>query len=197
MSTNNGASWHNELRWDETHPGEIVNLNLNAYVGEAEVRVRFRYYSDGGGWDWWAHIDDVELVCGDPTIELVKTVGTDPGNCGTMDVLTFNQTTTVHYCYEVTNHSGITLTTHDLIDSELGPLRSNFAWDLSPGASYWLTQSAIISETTVNLATWTAVSSGPLVFTGTDTISATVIIDPTMEDPYQINLPMVLKQTVP
>jgi hypothetical protein len=63
VSTNGGGTWTNELSWDENHwnPGEIVNLDLAAYAGQAAVQVRFRYL--GNAWDWWAEIDDVSLNC--------------------------------------------------------------------------------------------------------------------------------------
>ena len=198
ISTNNGSSWTNALHWDETHSGEIVTINLNAYIGVEDIRLRFRNYSiEGDQWYEWVHIDDVEVLCGNPTIELIKTVGTDPNVCSPENVLTVNQATAVHYCYEVTNHSGITLTTHNLIDNELGSLLSGYTLALPPGGSAWLTQTAIITETTVNTATWTAISTGSLIFTATDTVSATVIVDPNLPDPYLINLPMILKQVFP
>jgi hypothetical protein len=128
-----------------------------------------------------------------PPIELNKTVSTDPNTCGTVGEMTFTGPTPVTYCYEVTNNSGYTLTTHDLVDSELGSILSNFSFDLTPGASVWLTQTATITETTINLATWTAYSAEPNVLTGTDTSSATVFI----QAPYILHLPTVLKGTMP
>lgn len=63
ISIDAGSTWTNELSWNEQHnnPGENVTINLAAYLGQADVRVRFRYY--GEGWDWWAQVDDISLKC--------------------------------------------------------------------------------------------------------------------------------------
>ncbi len=64
---------------------------------------------------------------------------------------------------------------HDLVDSELGALLDDFSYALAPGASAFLTQSAVINVTTVNTATWTAYNAGPT-DTATATASATVTV---------------------
>ena len=56
-----GASWNNELRWDEDHEPDDFTLNLSAYVGQPTVQVRFRYF--GNGYDWYTQVDDIELSC--------------------------------------------------------------------------------------------------------------------------------------
>ncbi len=66
VSTDAGSTWSNALSWDESHytPGENVALDLSPYVGQADVRVRFRYYSnDSFNWDWWVQVDDIALNC--------------------------------------------------------------------------------------------------------------------------------------
>ncbi|MCO5207309.1 MAG: immune inhibitor A [Anaerolineae bacterium] len=74
ISTDNGATWTQELLWDTNHNngGENVSLDLSAYAGNADVQARFRYY--GEGWNWWAQVDDVALTCeaggGDPIINV-------------------------------------------------------------------------------------------------------------------------------
>ena len=112
---------------------------------------------------------------GGPSIELQKTVGTNGGVCATTDVVTVTAGTQVYYCYEVTNTGGVTLTRHDLEDSELGVILNNFPFTLVPGASAFITQTTSITETTVNTGTWTSYNPGPSdVVSDTDT--ATVII---------------------
>lgn len=103
-----------------------------------------------------------------PAISLEKTVGTDPNVCATTSTLNIDAETDVTYCYEVTNTGTVTLTLHDLDDSELGNLLTDFPYILAPGASAFLTQTATISSTTVNTATWTAANEGP-----TDVVTAT------------------------
>lgn len=98
-----------------------------------------------------------------PSISLVKTVGTDPtpGACPLTTQITVPAGTTVYYCYSVTNTGDVALTTHDLVDSELGPLLSGLAFNLVPGASAFLAdQAAVIDTTTTNTATWTAYTPG-------------------------------------
>jgi hypothetical protein len=102
------------------------------------------------------------VVPAQPSIVLTKTVGTDPTVCaGTGMITIVNQyQANVYYCYQVLNTGDITLTVHDLVDSELGTLLAAFPYSLGPGASYFVTQSATLTETTANTATWTAGLAG-------------------------------------
>jgi hypothetical protein len=105
----------------------------------------------------------VNVEVGAPSITHEKTVGTDSSTCAVTDVLDLPPGGgTVYYCYTVTNTGNVTLTRHDLLDSELGPLLSDFPFSLIPGASAFLTSSALITETTVNTSTWTAFNPGPV-----------------------------------
>lgn len=94
-------------------------------------------------------------------ISLEKTVGTDSGVCAPADSINVPFGTDVTYCYEVTNTGTLTLTVHDLEDSELGPILSGFSYALVPGASAFLTQTINVTQTVVNSATWTAYNPGP------------------------------------
>ncbi len=119
----------------------------------------------------------IELIQLGPEIHLEKTVGTDPGVCATTDEVTVPEGTAVTYCYEVTNTGTITLTRHDLADSELGTILNNFPFTLIPGASAFLTQTVTIMTDTVNSATWTAYNPGPIdVVTATDVATVTIAI---------------------
>jgi hypothetical protein len=69
ITTNSGAIWTNLLSWNEDHggffstPGELVNIDLSAYIGESDVQLRWRYYDPNtGDWDWYAQIDNVSVV---------------------------------------------------------------------------------------------------------------------------------------
>ncbi len=115
----------------------------------------------------------VELVVTEAqnaSIELVKTVGTDPGVCAPSSNITVPAGTEVYYCYTVTNTGDVTLNLHDLDDSELGNLFMGFPYALTPGSSVstvdaGLTIPAIITMPTLNTATWTAYNAGgPEVF---------------------------------
>jgi hypothetical protein len=70
-----GVSWTNELTWDEDHTPEDFSLNLSAYAGLPNARVRFRY--SGNGWDWYAQVDDIALTCAAATPPVI---GVDPAS---------------------------------------------------------------------------------------------------------------------
>ena len=110
-------------------------------------------------------------------IAFTKTVGTDPNVCATTGDIIVGPGTDVYYCYDVVNTGTLTLTLHDLVDTELGTILDDFAFSLTPGSSVFLTQTANILTTTVNTATWTAFNAGPVdVASASD--SATVTVNP-------------------
>ncbi len=113
-----------------------------------------------------------------PAIELVKTVGTDPLTCATTNDIAVGVGTDVVYCYTVTNTGDLTLPLHTLVDSELGTLLGpDFAYDLAPGASVFITQTATMPNmpgTVVNNATWTAYVDTVFTASATDTATVTV-----------------------
>ena len=66
------------------------------------------------------------------------------------------------YCYRVTNTGNVALTRHSLVDDMLGTVWSDHSVTLLPGASTYVTQTAVIQRNTVNNATWTAFNPGPV-----------------------------------
>jgi len=112
-------------------------------------------------------------VAQDASIVLTKTVGLDPEACATSPVLTITNPTLVYYCYEVLNTGNLTLTVHDLVDTQLGTLLSAHPYALAPGASVYITEAATIAAQTVNTATWTATAPG----IGSDASSATAVVN--------------------
>lgn len=118
-------------------------------------------------------IDDVSVTACMPlpTIELTKTVGMDSGICATSDTLNLTEADDVFYCYTIKNTSPVTLTTHTLVDDQLGLLLDNYPYTVSPGAMAFLTATTFITESVINVAEWT-VSNG--VVTATATATATV-----------------------
>ncbi len=137
---------------DEPGVIHVFDFDLNDYVAPIPNPWTSAELFAGGGW-----IADLE----GPNILLDKTVGTDPGICAPSDMIDVAPGTDVYYCYEVTNTGTITLSIHDLTDSELGTILDAFNFNLSPGASVFLTQTTNITETTINTATWTAYNPGP------------------------------------
>lgn len=108
--------------------------------------------------EWGREADVITLDM--PSIVITKTVGTNPGVCATTTEITVTAGTTVYYCYTVQNTGNITLTTHNLTDSALGVILSGFAYTLTPGASVFVTQSATLVSTTVNIAEWETYAEG-------------------------------------
>ncbi len=110
---------------------------------------------------------------GGASILLTKTVGTEPAACATTGEITVSSGTTVTYCYEVENTGDQSFDTHTLDDDVLGTLFTNLPMTLDPGASFSVTETAQILETTVNTATWTAFGTPDDAFAGD---SATVTV---------------------
>lgn len=113
-----------------------------------------------------------------PSISLTKTVGLEPDDCATeTDLAVSTETLPVEvvYCYTVKNTGELTLTLHDLQDSALGSLEEGLEYELTPGASVSITQTASLTQSTVNTATWTAYNVGPTDI-ATATASAEVLI---------------------
>jgi uncharacterized membrane protein len=108
-----------------------------------------------------------------PQINLVKTVGLEPGVCAETDEIVVPEGTEVTYCFTVSNIGDIDFTLHDLEDSHLGLILDGFEYLLAQGESHFLTYAATIEVDTTNTATWTAYNPGQSdVATATD--SATV-----------------------
>ena len=70
LSTNGGSAWTNLLRWNEDHGlfrqggGEEVMVDLSAFKGQSNLRLRWRAHDPGtGDFDWYAQIDDVRIQC--------------------------------------------------------------------------------------------------------------------------------------
>ena len=107
-----------------------------------------------------AAIDDVSVTAcmpGVPEITLSKTVGLTSGVCGTDETLTIEHGTPVTYCYTVENTGDITLTTHDLVDDQLGTILDNEPITLDPGdTAEVIVSDVLLDATTTNNATWDA-----------------------------------------
>src|SRR5690606_12467544 len=124
-----------------------------------------------------------------PAITLSKTVGTEAGVCATESSINVPVGTEVTYCYEVTNTGTATLTSHDLVDSELGDLFIGDAFDLAPGQSHQFLATATITVDTTNTATWTAYSDGFGNATAED--SATVTVFEEGPEEFLMFLPLI------
>jgi hypothetical protein len=120
-------------------------------------------------------LDTAEVVVGQPSFELHKTVGVDPQACSESDSLEVLSGTEVTYCYEVVNTGLITFTEHDLLDDQLGLLFSGYPLELAPGEGTTYLTSTVVETNVTNHATWTAHYGSGLVLTETSSASVNVV----------------------
>jgi len=94
----------------------------------------------------------------DAEIILTKTVGIEGIGipCATTDGLQVPLGTTVRYCYQVENRGTMALSSHKLVDDQLGVLLNGTAIHLAPGRAYSTSITATLSVSTTNVATWTS-----------------------------------------
>ncbi len=128
-----------------------------------------------------------------PAITAAKFVSTVANQCGNSNALTVPAGTTVYYCYTVTNTGNVTLTSHTVVDDKLGPIVTDLALDLAPGASATVFSSGVqVSDTVTNTATWAASADVPdttlqssvtVTAQATSTATVTVTIAPEVVQP--------------
>lgn len=178
-------------------PGASAFLTQTAAISATTINTATWTAYNAGPTDVVSATDSATVTVGElpgAAISLTKTMGTDPSLCAETDELTVESGTEVTYCYEVINTGDITLTLHDLDDTDLGPIVSSFPHDLEPGANFFITQTLIVTSSVVNTATWTAYNSGP-----TDVVTATASAAITIGDelPAEIDLsPESLSETL-
>lgn len=88
-------------------------------------------------------------------ISLDLTVGTNPNSCATTESITVLPNTEVTYCYSVTNHTDITLSSHTLTDTVFGTILAEAPFNIAPGATFVLTASDTPLDDDSNTAVWT------------------------------------------
>lgn len=104
--------------------------------------------------------------------ELLPDKSFNPSDCALSSDITVPVSTTVKYCYTITNTGNYTLSTHSLIDSHFpNAILTNAAYELAPGESIStvdLGASAIhtLYVDTTNVATWTAKIAAPVQVVG-------------------------------
>jgi hypothetical protein len=85
LSFDGGATWTTVLSWNEDHgqlngtPGEEVTILLDDYIpgGANNMIIRWHYHTtDSDPWQWYAQIDDVQLVGGSAWLAVDPTEGT-------------------------------------------------------------------------------------------------------------------------
>lgn len=90
-----------------------------------------------------------------PSLRVTETVGTDPHQCATANQLDSAVGAQVIYCYTAYNEGGVTLRIHNVTDSRLGLLKGDSPLLLAPSATLHFTTTALVTQTTTNVFTWT------------------------------------------
>ncbi len=101
----------------------------------------------------WAGVDGESAA-----INLTKTVGLNPLECAGTDSVTVPPGTEVTYCFQAENTGDVPFYFYDLFDSELGLLANDQPLALNPGEITEVLVDVTIETTTVNTATWTAMT---------------------------------------
>jgi subtilisin-like proprotein convertase family protein len=113
-----------------------------------------------------------------PSLTFTKTVGMDPNACATTNSIIIpagGGGTNVTYCYEMTNTGNVTFELHTILDDQLGTVVGpELPATVGPGNSASFTATTLITQTTVNIASWTASDVDYVyVITATDTATVT------------------------
>lgn len=75
ISEDGGSTWRALLSWNEDHggnhtpPGEAVSVDLSSYIGQSNLRLRWRYHISED-YAWYAQIDRVSLDCSAPSLRV-------------------------------------------------------------------------------------------------------------------------------
>lgn len=98
-----------------------------------------------------------------PDIDLLMTASTDGRSygCGGSTAIALPAGSDVFPCYTIENVGNAPLSRHDLVDSRLGPILSDFPYTLIPGASAFLNQVASSPAAGAWTSNWTAYNPGP------------------------------------
>jgi subtilisin-like proprotein convertase family protein len=122
-----------------------------------------------------------------PDLVFTKTVGLDPNACATTDSITIpagQGGTMVTYCYDMTNTGTVTFDLHTVVDDQEGTvLGPNFPANVPPGTGAMVTVSVLLTQTTVNSATWTATDAQ-----GANGVSASDTATVTQGSPTDVSL---------
>ena len=184
LADNGGPTWTHAL------PGNSPAVDMGECAGfDADQRGQLRPVdvstiantTGGDGCDIGAYEAQFGLV-------LTKTVGLDSSECAATSTIALDsEGGVVYYCYQIENTGAFTFTLHELWDDPLGPIFDG-SYNLEPGIVWWMTDTAYITQTTVNTATWTAYNPGPAdVITATNIATVTVPSHPT----YRIYVPLI------
>jgi uncharacterized repeat protein (TIGR01451 family) len=97
VSNDDGVTWGDPSNpfhvWNSSiNPGDDFEFDLAAYAGYPQVKIAFDYR--GTEWNWFAQVDDIELVCTGPDLSMTASVA--PASVVEGDPVT--------YTFNLTNH---------------------------------------------------------------------------------------------
>lgn len=121
-----------------------------------------------------------------PGLSLRTTAGLDEHQCAEEPVLGVPANTQVVYCYFVTNTGTEPIDFHSIEDSELGVILSAVQFPLGVGAPALVTTTAVITQTTVNVGTWSGLDGSGTVRVSASA-SAKVYVNPLRVDAGVVN----------
>jgi hypothetical protein len=170
-------------------PGATAFLTSTVTITESVVNTATWTAQTSGAYSA-SDNDTATVTVLQPSLAITKTVGTDAAVCAAADTISVEPGTPVTYCYTVENTGSQNLVAHDLVDDRLGPLLNNFPYMLVPGATAFITSTAVITSPVVNTATWTAQTSGGDSASDSDTATVNLPSPPSL----LVYLPLVLKQ---
>ena len=175
VSADGGVSWTTLLSWNEDHggfhslPGEHVTVDLSAYLGQADLRFRWRYYDlRPNAWDHYVQVDDVAVNVQGHDLQLTRRSDpptAPPGAPVTYTLLYTNAGAPIAEGLVLHIEPASCLTDVRVVESQ-APVTPvlGLVWNvapLRPGAHGVLTMSGVVRTGT----------AGNQAFTGTATIS--------------------------
>ena len=174
-------------------PGESHTLSANGLITQAVTNLAT-----------WTATDtfDNELQTSDTAsvqitgveVDLVKTVGTSLTGCSTFSEISVVAGTTVSYCFKITNTGLVTLTTHTLVDSQLGLLLNGVTIVVPPGETFTLTETAVVNSSVTNNANWTAIDTYGNTASSSDSATVNIVAAGILVSPNSITVSQPVDQ---
>lgn len=179
--------------WDEdTYVAGDINSLMSPMFGFAEAvhnvgPITKGLFKDMG---WEINEEPVTLIALRQTVQ--ESGGAD---CNTLPVpetddISVLPNTEVCYYYTVENVGDVTLTLHDLMDTENGVILDDVEFELTPGATATVFQAGYVgTEPVTNIATWTAFNPGP-----ENEVMATAVTNVNSGPAASVTPPILLEQ---
>ena len=157
--------------------GQAGLTDLSGFNG-SPVNGTWQFCATDGASGDTGSVANVSLnVCGEQpeilTITVSKTVGLDANTCATTSTISAPYNSIVTYCYTMFNTGNVTITTHTVVDDQLGVLLSNAPYVVGPGDGAYFTATTQIGAGVTNIVTWTASTAQQTSTSGNATATVT------------------------